>query len=439
MFYFVQTLSRIKNHYILPIILLSITTIQTCYAMEEKTSNNQIQLAFCCNDNVVLVTNGEKWASYNITTETRLKQKNESIFHFDQNDDISITIYGSQRNSLSIVDVQQEKDGWIIHNITPVSTAVTLHKNSVFCFYENICTCYDYRDKNINDFYIPHKKSATAFPLISCHPQRAEIIYPYNKTTLAILQPYSEPAIKAYLKTGLTNCTGALYNPNGTIIALNDSYQRYFINNLNENVAYELTTYQKNDLLTVNDDNFQSSNDSDEQNLKKNNYCAAAYHPHYELIALLNNNGSMEYWNYTTRELIGFTAPLFDGAQTPPNPFICSKCLSFSPNGKKLIVAIHNEVIFLNMLHNDLFMIYYLLILHKIPNNIIAHIIFNATDSCSITDFNMRALRNVKKLKKAKGGVDLSKKAEKKTLNKNIIAIYHDHYTLEKIINDTNV
>lgn len=106
------------------------------------------------------------------------------------------------------------------------------------------------------------------------------------------------------------------YNPNGTVMAINDYFKGYQFYNTDDYKKY-LTIGAKNSLKT--------------------SYTSIAFHPKKSFIALINiKNCIIEFWNYIKRAKKPFLVKKIEKIEYPFK--YIAKCVAFSPDGKFLAV-----------------------------------------------------------------------------------------------------
>jgi WD40 repeat protein len=187
--------------------------------------------------------------------------------------------------------------------------------------------------------------------------------------------------IKSVAKTRLiTNlkyaCTGCQYSGDGRALAFKEEHtDSYFIYNHNTNPssAYEIDKGQD-----------------------------ATFHPHNNLLALLLDDDSIEFYNYETLTLIAKTSSLLVLQNLLPikmQNYNNAKKLAFSPNGTEFIVTSLTKCYRINTLQNNLFEICYVLS-NSLPKDLVKIILQQIVPHSSLVYINLAELSKVRLLEK---------------------------------------
>jgi len=204
----------------------------------------------------------------------------------------------------------------------------------------------------LHQFSVPYNVRNTAYCVqISCHPHKKEFLYPSGKQTISIVEPNRFHETKETITSPQSDhILHALYNPNATVIAMNDTHGQCYL--------YDVTT-NAGELLQHSLSSIPS------------HYISMVFHPHDNILALLTDNNSIHYWNYKTKQIIAITNSYIDeNESTETTHFSRTKRLDFSPDGKFLAVAFSHACHKLPTPLNNLLMMYCLLRNH-LPHDII--------------------------------------------------------------------
>ncbi len=391
------------KHNLTLLITAHFLTTASCTAMESVLTKPKFCLFY--SDTIVIVAGDNGWTFFDTTQKAHTKINEQKIQALGINENIAALVTGKNKDTLDIYTITEEgalRAAWKFESHSKICP-ITVSNHTVFAYHKDEIKAYDYRDKTRHNIKVPYHKSATIFPRISCHPTKTEIIYPSSQQTLSIVQPYSEPLIKAHLTIDLCICTGGEYNPNGTMLALNNHHCRYFIYNeeMRDSFAYELGTDNKK-------------------------YISLAFHPHYYTLLLLSEDNSLECWDYLRRTLLFTTHPLAKTNYAITEHCALSKRLAFSHDGTQLLVALEDEWKIITIPQNNLLVICWLLYKNNLPNNLKNIIVRTIIGNTPFSQLNLAELSTIATLPPIRGGVDLSTQAEKPTENIKITAVYQN-------------
>jgi hypothetical protein len=333
-------------------------------------------------DNKTVAIKGKEGCEIFNRTSQRLLHKLSTCslhdtFHLAANKNEIIVI---DENEFTVFNGQTGRRNWLGFFVDPMTLVISSSTSNIFFSYLK-GTIIEYNSKSIyslTDYLtnlkntVPYSDSATDHPLISCHPKEKAILYPSDNKTLSIAQPGRNPLIKLHLNTNLPLCNSGEFSGDGTMIAINDNHNKYFIYDLENKdaYAYELAADDKK-------------------------YVAVAFHPLSNLLALLSHDNIVQYWDYVTRQRVATTHALAKDIKQKINKDKLTKRLAFSPDGMHLTVALKNEWIVLDIPQSNLLkhlLICYTLYKNDLPQDLI-NLIVNTM--MRLSQLNLAALSKV--------------------------------------------
>lgn len=349
--------------------IIHLSPIALCTAMEKNTPYAAVFL----NDKTIIIGSDKGCHLVDTTSENHVKELTpEKTYHIAIQQQSGLIAVKTEKKLL-VFDKKTKKNLWSKKSLHPTKPiAFSRVNNTIFRGHEQLMS-YNYKNKK-NPLNEPNNTIFTYSSYISCHPLKNKILYSSDKQILSIAVISNAPYIEDTFFADSIKYISGEYNPDGTMMAVYGNKKDYFIYTLGDELAYKFNTNNQK-------------------------YVAAAFHPHYFILALLSHDNVIQYWDYKSRMLIGETHPLgninFTQRKTP------KKILSFSPSGTLLAAILKDQYrIISTPPHNLLFT--YLFLKDIIPHELIAIIIDNMTMRCSLSSLNSTALFNVAKLPSGK-------------------------------------
>lgn len=307
-----------------------------CLAMDCITELTYVQkptsVAFL--DDYRIVMGGEKCITFNlINAKIKLIDPTET-FHITVSNNTTKFALASKKQ-LAIFSTFTEKKRWKQKPLREGSSiAFSQNDLSLFAYCPGKLTVYNCCNKKIETHGI---QSSTEFQttLISCHPSEKKLLYPSSDNTLSTinLENYSTQSVY----TTKDRIIAGIYSPNGNIIAVNNHYKGCCLYNPQTNHSYNLLTsiYE--------------------------NIVAASFHKSRPLFAILLDNNTVQYWSYgTNNALIASRIYTTHSSDHIAYPHLTER-LAFSPNGEKLLVALKNKCLLLEVPKNNIAFFYFVL------------------------------------------------------------------------------
>ncbi|HLC07273.1 MAG TPA: WD40 repeat domain-containing protein [Candidatus Babeliales bacterium] len=300
-------------------------------------------------DDYRVVIGGDRCITLNLINAKTRQLDPTQIFHITlSNDGTRFAL--SSRKKLAIFSTFTEKQRWKQKPLTEGSAIVfSPTGSSLFAYFPGKLTSYNWFDKELETHGV---QSFTQFPtvLISCHPTEKKLLYPSSANTLSTIDPDNDYAIEKVCTTKDPVIAGT-YGPDGNIIAVNNHYRGCCLYN-------PKTKYCCNLLLNIYE-----------------NIVGIAFHKSRPILVVLIDNNAIQYWNYRTNALIATRTGTTDPQDWIDYPYLTQR-LAFSPNGEKLIVALKNKCLVLQVPKNNIIMLYRLLKHHGILPEIIKLILY---------------------------------------------------------------
>ena len=326
---------------------LTFLIASSCLAMNETNeksitpkSNNFFSVAFCKDKIFLAGANG--LSVYNTITKQLINLCHQPTYHIalhPQLDKLAV----SNEKELAIYNTYNELKTW---NTKPLEhwqlTPLTFNSidDALYSYYKGIFTAHNAKGITVKKFSVFTNPESAHCKQITCHPTKKEFLYPSGRREISITEPNSFNYNQTITSPENDYITHAIYNPDATVIAINDLYEKCCI--------YEV----KNSLLHLLEPPCPSIF-----------YTSMAFHPHRNILALLTDKGAVHYWNYVRKKRIAIT----DNYLQPNNDadetiYIAhTKRLDFSPDGKHLAIALSTGYWILTVPCNNVAMIYYAL------------------------------------------------------------------------------
>jgi len=346
--------------------VIHLLNIALCTAMEKNTP----YAAAFLNNKTIVIGSDKGCHLVDTTSGNRIKELTpDKTYHItiqQQNNLIAV----KTEKKLLVFNGKTRKKIWSKKSLHPTKPIIFSKVNkTLFRGHEQLMS-YNHEDKK-NPLNEPNNTIFTYSSYISCHPLKNKILYSSDKQMLSIAAITNAPYIENNLFAHSIKYISGEYNPDGTMMAMYGNKQDYFIYTLGDKLAYIFNTNNKK-------------------------YVAAAFHPHYFILALLSHDNVIQYWDYKSRTLIGETHPLgninFTQRKTP------RKLLSFSPNGRLLAAILKDQYRIIDTPPHNLLLICFLLKTIGYLPELISIILQDMTRPCSLFFFNFTALFNVAKL-----------------------------------------
>jgi|GEM_PF-7128118 len=383
-----------------------LTATNSYFAMEPHTITKPEWIGFM-NNNTIVVGGKDGCKIFDSKSQKILHQlTSKTITHLVVNNKMIVCV-GDKRllffNAKAEI-IHPQRDIWQNTNLalSPIDDTLFFYHQARLGLYDSLTGQRIFWKKEIpNRDPVPYSTSATACPLIACHPTKNIILYPSNKQTLLMVQPGSNPLVSMNLNTNTKLCGGGEYSADGSAIAFNDQSQDkyfiYYLPNKNE-LAYELAADNKK-------------------------YISVAFHPNKSLLALLSQDNIIQYWDYVSRILIATTHPLTSNIGNSINSQ--TKRLTFSPDGTKLAIVLRHiwRVVEVPEHYNNIVAIpWYLQKIYNLPKELIQIIIHKIIYNSMLSKINCTGLSKLQKLTIPQQETDIQTDTE----HRNIKIIYCD-------------
>jgi WD40 repeat protein len=334
---------------------------------EITTVKNPTSVAFI--DDFRVVIGGDKCVIETLFNPDSVQIIDKSpIFHIAMNKNQTRFAVSSEKK-LAVYGFNG-KQLWLQH--TPLSSHATLEFDAIspilFAYVPGRLTTYNYVEKTVETHAIPSYFEYPSAP-ISCHPTQQKILYPSSENTFSTIHCARQYTIKLGCTTHEPIVSGT-YNSDGDRINVIYDQQGFSIYNPITNFRYNIpiTKYPKKVI-------------------------AAAFHPHYLIIAVLFDNNALQYWNYKTMELLADRLHSQKKCDWFDDLYPTTERLSFSPDGKKLIVAFKNKcTIFHVPCRTFILIIYWLFKKHQLPVELIRPLIDLCFRTCQFHNYNLAEL-----------------------------------------------
>lgn len=343
---------------------------QSCHAMdifkEITTVENPKSVAFI--DDVRVVIGGEKCVIETLFNPDSVQIIDKSpTFHMAINKNKTRFAVSSE-NQLAIYGFNGKK---IWSQKQPLSEYATLAFDAIspvlFAYVPGRLTTYNYGKKNLESRPIPSYFECPSAP-ISCHPIQQKIMYPSSENTYSTIRCTKQYTIKLGCTTH-EPIISATYNPEGDRIAIIYDQKGFSIYNPITNFRYNIpiTKYPKKVVAT-------------------------AFHPHHPIIAVLFDDNALQYWNYQTMELLAARLHSKKKSDWFELLHLTTEHLSFSPDGKKLIVAFKNKCVVFHVPCRTFILIIYWLFKKHLPVEFIRPLIDLCFRVCKFHTYNLAEL-----------------------------------------------
>lgn len=331
-------------------IVLCLTT-SALYGMETPNSlhyqhaindkKNFYAVALCNNKLFIAGTNGID--VYNNTTKSFTKLSDQSTFSIAKHPSTN-HLAVSQEKELAIYDTETEKKIWS-------GNPVSVWRSSSIIFDQKTLTIYAYDKGQLTlhnlkhplTFIVPFDRGYTStWNQISWHPTKKTLSYPSATQIVSIIDPRNAFTVtKNITFPAHSHICNVQYNHDGSHMAIKDNKKKCCLYNLHTNSIGH---------------SFPSQ------------YHALEFHPQQNMIALLNTDGLIEYWNCKTTKIIAITKN-YHKEPSIKKIFSRTKRLDFSNDGKYLGVALAKTFLLLSAPINNINMILYLLSSAILPPN----------------------------------------------------------------------
>jgi hypothetical protein len=330
------------------------TTDEKIYTLKTKIPGAH-NVAFLSNENVFVV--GNKTCSF-IRLYPFLSER-EISFH---------TIYGalshsgqspiavnkdqslcalSKTKKIKVYDTKKGKKLYTVRHGEILPTPIAFDsQNTSQLFYRYGSNLYCAKDKYFENCIDNFNGSSLA-----CHPNKTQLIeygekngdlyhqcysYKPSKTKyMPSLYIYPEIRIPSYTHNASSinkEVVSAEYNHDGSILIINTRNSGFYIFKENDKSSSTLRTYGNNGKQFF--DALQLYSPS------------MAFHPNNVTLALLTYNNKIQYWNCLTAKKITQTKLDFSKKIVD---FIANKRIAISPDGKKILVALNDKCLLLNI------------------------------------------------------------------------------------------
>jgi WD40 repeat protein len=306
-------------------------------------------VAFCGDKLFIAGTYGVE--IYNNQTKKITHLSNQPTFHIAAHPHKPYLAV-SHETELTVYNTETEKKAW--QNLpTPSWRLTSIAFNStdltIYAYHRGLLTRYNQNESLApQQFTIPFEiKHPTQSSQISCHPTKKKFLYPSKKQTISIIAENPDCIIRKNITFPEKNyISSAEYSPDATTIITKDSNKRCCLYDLTDNSFHYLASPK---------------------------FHSAAFHPKKTILALLTNDGAIQYRNYKTRQLIA-TTNMYHNNPSTKKLFSPAKRLDFSKDGKYLAVGLAHVCLVLPVPLNNLMMICFLLH-YDLPYDIIKIII----------------------------------------------------------------
>lgn len=347
-----------------PVVTPAITTIDV---IQKPTC-----VAFCGDKLFIAGSNG--LGTYNTCTQLCTFLSRDKTYHLALHHNLH-NLAASSKSELAVYDTKTETKKYSYVSLPKAYPVLFSSIENELCAYDNTGLFIRYHYLGGDTYYRSSHETAPcdvkntstlAYPTL--HPHGTGLIYPSGKQTLTCI---SLPTFRAFgsiqsLQNHFINTS--MYNPDGTMLAIRDNYDHCCIMDLRNN---------SNHLI-------QCGNDC--------NYISMAFHPCYNILALLTTTGSIEYWNYKTKQFIGITHEFYTVNLSSRVP---EKYLDFNKKGSQIVAALDEKCVLLNCPQKYLPIIHYVLTNNGLPKEL-RFIIYNYLQDClELKELNFLALFDI--------------------------------------------
>lgn len=335
----------IKRFYIIIRLFFLIPSISCAMNTHNDSSSESsfLSVAFCKNKIFLAGTSGLE--AYNTITKQRTSLSDKPTHHIALHQNLDKLAVSNQRE-LAIYNTHNEKKIEILPPLvhwqsTPITFSST--DDILYSYRKGIFTAHNPQPLTLKKCHVSRTHDTAHCIQIMCHPIKKEFLYPSARREIAIITPKNSfNNIQTISSPANDYISHAIYNPDATIIAINDTHEKCCIFDLTNNVC-EILYYPSH--------------------CTAEHYTSMVFHPKRKIIALLTDKGSVHYWNYITKKIIAVTynylRPNNDTEQTIH--ISRTKQLDFSPDGKYLALALSDKFRILTVPYDNLVMIHYVI------------------------------------------------------------------------------
>jgi len=280
-----------------------------------------------CSKDKIFIAGDDGVHVYNIHTKTISTLSEKPTIHMAIHPR-SMNVSISNETELAVYNTSTEEKKWStqaplhLWNTTPITFSST--DDTVYSYKKGLFTIYSSKKIPFKTFNVPLGKKPAYCVQIACHPHKKEFLYPSNEQTVSIVKPNRFREIKEIITSEQSSYIfSALYNHDASIIAMLDTHGTCCLYNT-ANYSIDLLQHESS------------------TSTFSNYYISMAFHPHKNILALLTDNQTIQYWNYKTKQLIAITKNYLPKAHHEYSDIISfsrNKRLDFSPDGNLLAVA----------------------------------------------------------------------------------------------------